>query len=302
MINIDALFSPQKDIKISELYTPEDLHKAVESSVINLNEQYEKDRFIMHFQEDNQTFCDVMSLGNISVSVGGAKSRKTFFSTMLLSGFISDRVEFGFKGNLEGKRALLIDTEQSKYHVQKVARRIKTITGKNLSDYIDVLAFRDIPDMKMRLAMLEYHLNANQGEYSFVCIDGIVDLVNDFNNQEECRKVVGLIMSWSSIYDCHINSVIHTNKDKGYARGHLGAELINKSEVAFRINKEDINTSVKCEASRNAPFSDFEFNVNDNGLPERMSFPSGYFDNEPKSSAEIAEIKANDNFEDEVPF
>lgn len=206
---------------------------------------------------------------------------------MLLSAFVSDGEQFAFRGNLLGKKALLIDTEQGKGHVQKVIRRIKKITNKDITPYLDVKAFRDVPDTKMRLAMLEYYLSENACNYSFVCIDGIVDLVSDYNNQEECRKVVALIMSWTSIYNIHINMIIHTNKDvNSSARGHLGGELSNKSEVMFRVVKQESGTSsVKCEMTRNKQFKDFEFDINEHGIPERQSYPEGYFDNTPKTDS-----------------
>lgn len=295
-IDIDKLLEHSGQSKITDLYTLADLENALEKSVIDINAEYAKDEFIMQFIEDDGKMVDIASRGNISVSVGGAKSRKTFFLSMMLSAFVSDKKEFAMFGNLKGKKALSVDTEQSKSHVQKVARRIKRITKKDITKQLDVLSFREVPDPKMRLAMLDVYLSKNEGKYSVVFLDGIVDLVNDYNNQEECRKVVGLIMSWSSIYNLHINSVIHTNKDQGYARGHLGAELINKSETVFRVTKEEGgNTSVKCEASRNAPFNDFEFFVDNSGLPERSVYPTGYFNNEPVSPVELAP-PANENF------
>lgn len=279
-IDIDKLLEHSGESKLSDLYTPEDIQKQLNNAVIDIDKEYGKDNFIMQFIEAAGIKKDIMSTGNISVSVGGAKSRKTFFASMLISAFTSDNDEFAMRGDLQGKKVLLIDTEQSKFHVQKVARRIKRITKKNINNDIDVLAFREVPDPKMRLAMLDVYLSQHKNEYSFVLVDGIVDMVNDYNNQEECRKVVGLLMSWSSIYNLHINNIIHTNKNQEYARGHLGAELINKSETAFRITKEEGDTTnVKCEASRNAPFDEFDFSVNDKGLPERVSYPSGYEQN-----------------------
>lgn len=313
-VNIDKLFEHSGDSKISELYSEQDIREQLSNAVVDLNATYEEDTFIMQFVEDNGYLKDILSLGNISTTLGGAKSRKTFFSTMLLGAFVSDGEEFAFRGNLMNKKALLIDTEQGKSHVQKVIRRIKTITSKDITPHLDVKAFRDVPDTKMRLAMLEFYLSENAEKYSFVCIDGIVDLVSDYNNQEECRKVIALIMSWTSIYNIHINMIIHTNKDvNSSARGHLGAELNNKSEVMFRVVKEESGTSrVKCETTRNKQFKDFEFDVNNHGIPERVCYPDGYFDNTPRNiedgkwkaiSQEKEPIEANQEFKElDDPF
>ena len=117
-------------------------------------------------------------------------------------------------------------------------------------------------------------------------------------------------MSWSSLYDCHINCVLHTNKDGNNARGHLGAEFVNKCEAAMRTAKDESNaTLVKCDASRNESFESFTFIVNDQGLPERTIYPTGYFDNTPKKLLTDIEpsltppiMEANEDFEKDTPF
>lgn len=302
----EAVGTDSKDPR--DLIQEGELNKILEMSIVDQNKVYAKETFILKAYEDNMREVGLCSLGNISTTIGAAKSRKTFFSTMIVSAMVSDKPEFGMKGNLMGKNILFIDTEQAKFHVQRLQKRITEVTGTN-KNYV-FLSLRHCKDMDTRLAFIDWYLYKYHKEYAFVIIDGVVDIVNDFNNQAECRSVVSHIMSWSAIYNLHINSVIHTNKDKGSARGHLGAELINKSEVAFRVKKLESNlTDISCEASRNKEFSSFEFKV-ENGLPVRNLYPIGYYDNNVPVEKELNiknisdESEPNKEFEneDEAPF
>lgn len=280
------------------IFDKSELDRLVEKSLVTLQSKYERETYILQIYNGEDNLVDICSIGNISATVGGAKSRKTFFSTMMLSSFSSNEMKYGFKSFNLGKKGLFIDTEQAPFHVQKVAKRINDVSGT--SEYVDLLYLRHCTDMDTRLAVVDYYLSKNANKYSFVIIDGVVDLVNDYNNQAECRKVISMIMSWSDIYKIHINCVIHTNKDQGYARGHLGAELMNKSETVFRTQKNDQSTTtVSCEASRNRSFESFDFTI-DRGIPKRDVYPNGYYDNTPKQNS--YEYKPNETIEPSKEF
>ncbi len=279
LINLEEIKNNASKNNVNQLdvYGDDYLQSCLKNSHIDVNKKYPGVKFIMFFIEEyGQT--PVMSLGNISATIGGAKSKKTFFSTMISSGFVSGK-SFAFKGYLGGRKLLYVDTEQSRYHVQKIAKRICEITKMD-SSYFDILALREFPDPNLRTAIIEYALKKANKNYCMVIIDGLVDLILDFNSISESTMIVNKIMSWSEVYNCHINAILHTNKDKRNARGHLGSILINKAETVFRVTKQDGDSSiVECEASRNRSFKKFEFYVDENGLPERSSYPDGYFDN-----------------------
>jgi len=145
-------------------------------------------------------------------------------------------------------------------------------------------------------AIIEYYLKEQNGKYSFVIIDGVVDMVYDFNSLPESRKISAKLLEWSAKYNCHITSVLHTNKDFGNARGHLGAELMNKSETVFRVTKDDNNTStVDCELSRNEGFNQFKFSI-ENGLPKRKDLPTGFCKQPVEEIPLPMELPANNYF------
>ena len=62
---------------------------------------------------------------------------------------------------------------------------------------------------------------------------------------------------------------MHENKGDGNARGHLGTELMNKSETVMRISQEDEGQNMVIEPAftRGKPFDTFALYRDDNGIP-----------------------------------
>ena len=287
-IDIEAIASKlKKELTSDIIYDENEINAALSEAKLDFEKEYEKPECVISFIEDYHKEREVLTLGNISLTIGAAKSKKTFYSTMLLASMLGSE-NFAIKGNSFNKKIVFFDTEQSSYHVQRVANRLKRLNLllNDKTNNIEMYMLRQyMPEM--RLAMINQYLTKNKGQYSFIIIDGIVDLLYDFNDIRESKRVITKLMEWSGKLNCHINCILHTNKDKNNARGHLGAELMNKSECVFRIVKEDENISiVECEASRNEAFKSFNFMI-EKGLPVRNEMPLGFYDNTPSSEPVI---------------
>lgn len=103
-----------------------------------------------------------------------------------------------------------------------------------------------------------------------VIIDGLRDLMYDINNGKEATDVMTVLMAWTSVYDLHIHTVLHLNKNDNNPRGHIGTELENKAETVLIISKNMQNNSiseVKPMHMRDKEFSTFAFHIDDNKLP-----------------------------------
>ena len=108
---------------------------------------------------------------------------------------------------------------------------------------------------------------------SAVFLDGVRDIVKDFNSVEESTITVGMLMKLSTEYDCHICSILHENKGNGQLRGHLGTEVINKSETVLSVTNNGETSTVEPIYTRNMPFDAFTFRVNEKGIPEYCDAP-----------------------------
>ena len=74
-----------------------------------------------------------------------------------------------------------------------------------------------------------------------IFIDGVRDLLQDFNSLEQSNELIQWLLSLTAEYGCTIVSVLHQNKSKedGNMRGHLGTELLNKLTDCFEVSKKD---------------------------------------------------------------
>lgn len=218
-------------------------------------------------QSATQTIeIDVMSEGDFSLLIGQQKSKKTFFtslvfSSMLLSGSVDNKLI----SKLRNKKVAYFDTEQSKWHSFKTAQRISRIVQGQKFDYFHLRSL----STEKRKSLIDSYLKENQ-EVGFLVIDGIVDLLNDFNDLKESKELVQWIMTITERYNIHILLILHTNFSDGKARGHLGSILGQKAETVFKIekNKDIENQSIiSAHDTRGKSFNDFEILIDANGNP-----------------------------------
>jgi hypothetical protein len=104
-----------------------------------------------------------------------------------------------------------------------------------------------------------------------VLIDGVVDLVDNFNDISESKGIVTKLAQWSTSYNCHICVALHVNKGTSELRGHLGAFLRQKGELTLLLTKvEDSMLYIEAKPidSRHRPIDEFCFRINVEALPE----------------------------------
>ena len=212
--------------------------------------------------------------GNFSFVQAPPKSKKTFFISLLSAVYMKGNLD-SFGGDLKGHRKnnnlIHFDTEQSLFHCQMVFKRPLDMTNIDMSKY-HTYALRQL-DFKERIQFIEYVLynKLEATDIGLVIIDGIADLCSDVNNIEESNAVVQKLMKWTKELNCHILTVIHSNFGTDKPTGHLGSFLEKKAETQIQLELNTVNkhlVTVSCKRSRNAPFENFSFKVNNFGLPQ----------------------------------
>ena len=215
----------------------------------------------------------IATLGNFSLTTGKAKAKKTFNVSAMVSSALTNSKVLQYQSHLpEGKRRILyIDTEQSKFHCHTVLERIYKLSGLSLQEDDPRLMFWGLREYtpKLRIAVIDYALR-KYDEVGLVIIDGLRDLMYDINNGKEATDVMTVLMAWTSVYELHIHTVLHLNKNDNNPRGHIGTELENKAETVLIISKNTMNNSVsevKPMHMRDKEFTTFAFHIDDNKLP-----------------------------------
>jgi hypothetical protein len=215
------------------------------------------------------------TLGNISVISGKAKSKKSFTTNLIVAAALNDSTFDAGPFNVvlpeNKKRVLVFDTEQGRRRGLKALNRICKMAGIETPSNLEFYNLRaDSKDERLKLIIHGLNGGNPQKDIGLVIIDGGRDLLFDFNNPEESYDVVTKFMQWSEINMLHIVTIIHQNKGDNNARGHLGAELINKCEthISVEVDKKDKSISiVSPEHTRDVSFDPFAFQVNEHGLP-----------------------------------
>ena len=214
----------------------------------------------------------VFSIGGISCVSGKAKSRKSFFVVCLIAALIK-----GKYGSLSGSlplhknKIILFDTEQEPYRVQRTLKRICRLVEDENPHNLIVYRLRGETTAE-RVKLIDWAIKSTPGT-GIVFIDGIRDLLFDINSPEQATELVlDTLMPWTDAHGVHICTVLHQNKAKGNtdARGHLGTELINKSECVLSVAKHEVNTEtsiVTPEQTRDKEPDSVAFYVDEAGLP-----------------------------------
>lgn len=236
----------------------------LDSRRIQPSDNIQRDQALFYMKADYEmTLTEVMTRGNISTLIGRAKGRKSYFLKLLIAAMKGYRDE-QFRSEVNGRIALF-DTEQAQYHVWKGTKQIEQMISYWPKD-VDVFALR--PDNTVdRISLIENYIYMNEPQIVF--IDGIRDLITDINSAEQATEIVGKLMRWSHEKKCHICCVLHQNKADENARGHIGTEVVNKSETVLSINKIPGSSSyseVKSVYTRGLEIKEFQFSI-ENSLP-----------------------------------
>jgi hypothetical protein len=239
-------------------------------SKIDPNDQIERPPTILSIKEVNfssVTFKRIFTLGNFSCIIGKAKSRKTFLLTLLTASLLNPHANEKLTGLMpEGKKIILyFDTEQGEYDCYNTIKRIEKMAGNigNLKGY----SLRQFTPIE-RCQIIEYAFKQFGEEVGFCAIDGIADLANAINDEDEATRVTSILLRLTKIYGCHITTIIHQNKNDNFATGHLGSAIMKKAEILISVTKGKIKEvcQVNCDMSRGVDFEPFGMFIKD-GLP-----------------------------------
>lgn len=197
--------------------------------------------------------------GNISCISGKAKSRKSFLIALFAGEIL--------KG---GGKVLLIDTEQAKHNVAKTAKRILAIAGlptDTTTPDFNLIALRE-KDTKERRTLTQQAIEFWHPDIVF--LDGLRDLVFSINDECEATEITNALMALSTATNAHICAVLHENKKDNDTRGHIGTEIMNKSETVLTVSKEGETSKVEPKVCRNIEFEPFCFIIDNS---QSLSIP-----------------------------
>ncbi|MEI7897706.1 MAG: AAA family ATPase [bacterium] len=217
----------------------------------------------------------ICTLGNITLLIGKAKSRKTFLLTSVAAAVLIghcniDGLICDFPEELD---VLYFDNEQGKYHLSKTVNRICIQAGHPCPTNFHAYGLRPFTPAE-RVGAIEFTVQKLHRP-ALIIIDGLRDLLTrGINDEAEATVIMSKFLKWTYEKNCHILLVLHQNKNDQNARGHIGTEAVNKAETVLSVQKDNKNkevTIVTPEFCRDVEFEPFAFIIDSKGLPQRQS-------------------------------
>ena len=172
---------------------------------------------------------------------------------------------------LKNARVMVIDTEQKPADTQLVYNRTLELAGlpkKDIFTRFRTYNFRAYSREEkinaMKLAIMEF-------KPDIVFIDGIVDLMGNFNEVDDSKEIIEemlrLAIKECSGVDIAIVCVLHTNKatDDHNMRGHVGTMLAQKSGTVLEVRKSNGIIIVSNPDSRHQEVPEWSFRFDNSG-------------------------------------
>lgn len=206
--------------------------------------------------------------GSITAVSGQAKQGKTQFLTAITAVMMSGKNFGAMKRETAPQAILWADTEQSVYDIQTNLGRLYNLAGipqgtPTEKVGLHVLTLRAC-SAEERLQIIQQAIDETDPE--IIIIDGVRDLLHDFNDITQSDQVITWVMKNSAARpQSNIFCVIHTNDGTDKMRGHLGTELMNKCADRFTVTKKNGHFEVKHTARHQELNAPFVFKINEEG-------------------------------------
>ena len=100
---------------------------------------------------------------------------------------------------------------------------------------------------------------------NMVFLDGMIDIVNDFNDNKECQERIYQCMAVASHYNISVWCLLHLNPGSEKAVGHLGSFLERNATDIFVTSKDEDTQTMKIKhvKQRLKKVEDVHFRVED---------------------------------------
>ena len=279
----------------NNIQQPQDAMELIRPYLLDATQNYPEPYYMLEFNG-----VPFSTIGGIQALSGQKKNGKTFVIAQLIAAILGGDTERtrrflpGLKvpeRTLEylghAPRVLWVDTEMEKLNSAKVLRRIHWLCEwpmDQLNERFNVLWLREVTDLKDEDGRTKQRANARRWgiirqaidilKPDAVFIDGIRDIVGDFNDNSESAALVGELMALATQKGICIWNVLHmnprpSNDDESKMRGHLGTELGNKvTDTLVSFKKKDSSSgrvlfTVKQQDARGKDMDDWQFEVTD---------------------------------------
>ena len=242
----------------------------VDDDFLNFEEPYRPPRYTM--ERGGVPFADVGELHLVSGKPGNGKTglMSQLEATTLsgqFGGMAGRKVKHRIR-NDQGEiteqeipaRLLHIDTEQGKDDTIAFKNRVCSMAGMSSDEakqHFFILRLRDTEkavDRWRKILKAIYVVRPTD-----IFIDGLLDIVEDYNDQKECQPIIRKCMMLATEYDASLWAVLHENPMVDKLVGTLGSIAQRKVSEIFVVIK--VKQSELKESERRPDLPDIYFRV-----------------------------------------
>lgn len=238
------------------------------------NKQPPKEQVVFLIDSKN-----IGTLQNFVTITGMQKSGKTTFMSAMLAAAITgeEKIRIRIKLPAEKYKVSYWDTEQGDYDFYKTIDRVKSFCNTDeLPAHFDSYNVRE-DDPADILPLIDEYLK-NSPRCGLLVIDGILDLINSFNDEAESKRLVNFLKKITKKGDLLCICTLHKGKTTSNTLGHLGsmADRAAQSVLQVEKNKDKGTFILKADYLRSADDIDpieIHFNKNNNTWEETFYNP-----------------------------
>ena len=262
-ISRQALLSPEERIS-------NEFNELKKDFVIDRNIEYPDPDYLIEIGG-----VPTMPKGNLVALSAKWKNGKTFFCDILTAIFLgSDQFAACHSRQAQG-RVLFFDTEQAKSDTARIGKIIEAMTPQERHKDFEVFCLREAgtgtdEDQSATISRFGLIKRAIMHDHpDLVIIDGIADLIYNYNDVIESQDIVNELAAIANHYNCCIVVVMHQNKgshDKNM-KGHLGTMLYQKCSDVFNVEKCGSVFVASHAVSRHRNCEDICFKLDANAVP-----------------------------------
>lgn len=257
-----------------------------EPYLLDFTESYEAPSYTLTWND-----IGFAPLGGIHAITGQSGNGKTMTIAQMIAAILSGdcgNIHYNLADKIPNPRVLYIDTEMEKANTIAMKNRVLSMSNRKIGEQYDdfvVVMLREVSsdDKKVSAAVMRWRLTL-KAIYLYrptVCfIDGLLDVVDDFNANTECQELIYKCMQVATHYGISLWCLVHQNPGTEKLVGHMGSMLERKVTDIFETRKEKNETTglvtfkVKHKKARGRDVPDWLFQVSNEkawGEPKQLN-------------------------------
>ena len=215
----------------------------ITADLLDFSEPYRPPRYTM--ERNGVPFADV---GELHIISGKPGHGKTGLMSQLMATILSGQHGNTIRRDVPHRtgdhevmvqtKVLYIDTEQGKDDTIAIKNRVCSMAGidyRQPTEQFTILRLRDTEDAADRwrkILKAIYMIHPTD-----IFLDGMLDIVKDYNDQVECQPIVRKCMMTATEYDTSLWAVLHENPLVDKLVGTLGSITQRKVSEIFTVIK-----------------------------------------------------------------